>query len=333
MRDTTAEALLALTPDEAHLLFPGDAEWIARRFRALARDWHPDRNRAPGATAVFAHIAALHEAAIARRVGSERRFNTSDGRTFRLRWRRRHGGPLSEILVGDRFVAHVVPRDLDDLAARAAVFRPRFADDGMRAEMARCLPRPVAALETAEGRVFVERKRSDALLLADLAALGPVDPRHAAWIATRLVNIACWLQWSGIAHGAIGPETLLVSPARHSVALTGPFLCAGSFGTAPAALPGRTLDALPRYAAPGAVLDARLDPELVRLTLRELLGDPAGTRLAADRDFPRPFATWLLTPGQGAQADFGSWERAREASFGRRRFIPWNVDIAAVMAA
>jgi hypothetical protein len=226
-----------------------------------------------------------------------------------------------------------VPADLDDLSLRAAAFRPRFADDAMRREMARFLPRIERVLETAGGWVFIERKHADEVLLADLAALGPVDPRHAAWMATRLVNLACWLQWSGVAHGAIGPDTLLVSPVQHSVVLTGPFLCAGSFGSAPTVLPERTLDVAPGYAAAGARLDERLDPELLRLTLRELLGDPTGTRLAADPDFPKPFAGWLLAPAPSAQADFAVWERAREASFGPRRFVPWKVDIAAMMAA
>jgi len=333
MLNTSAEAILSITPVRARQLFPGDAEAVARRFRELALTWHPDRNGSPEATSVFAHITTLHAAATAKPVIEERIFETVKGRQYRLRWRRRHVGPLGEILVGDSFIAHIVPPELDDLSLRAAAFRPRFADDAMRREMARFLPRGETMLETAKGWVFIERKNADEVLLADLARLAPVDPRHAAWIATRLVNLACWLQWSGVAHGAIGPETLLVSPAQHSVALTGPFLCAGRFGSAPSVLPERTLDVAPRYTAPDACFDERLDPELVRLTLRELLGDPAGTRLAADPDFPKPFAAWLLTPAPCAHADFAAWERAREASFGRRRFMPWKVDIAAMMAA
>lgn len=333
MRNTSAEAILSMTPAQARLLFPGDPDAIARRFRELALAWHPDRNAAPEATRVFAHITTLHATATQKPALEERVFETIKGRQFRLRWRRRHVSPLGEILIGDTFIAHIVPADLDDLSLRAAAFRPRFADDAMRREIARFLPRTETVLETADGRVFIERKDSDQALLADLARLGPVDPRHAAWIATRLVNLACWLQWSGVAHGAIGPETLLVSPSQHSVALTGPFLCAGGFGTAPSALPERTLDAAPRYAVADARLDERLDPELVRLTLRELLDDPVGTQLVADPDFPKPFAGWLLTPAPCAHADFAAWERAREASFGARRFVPWDVDIAAMMAA
>lgn len=331
--DQCAEQLLALTPIQARTLFAGDADAVAARFRELARIWHPDRNRASGAVSVFAHLVDLHE--VARRADAplaEEVFRTVDGRSFRLRWRARRAGDLGEMVIGDHVIGHVVPADLDVLSRAADEWQPPFADPGMQVEMARSLPRRVATLLTAEGRVFVERKQPGEVLLRDLMRLGPVHPRQAAWMATRLVNIACWLQWAGIAHGAIGPDTLLVSPADHSLALTGPFLCAGRFGTAPTVLPERTLAWAPRYASQGAVLDKRLDPELVRLTLRELLGDAAGTRLASDPTFPKPFAHWLLMPtGEGARSDFPAWEYARDASFGPRRFVRWDVDTAALM--
>jgi hypothetical protein len=333
----TADELLAVAPYDARRLFPGTAADVAARFRQLALAWHPDRNAARNAAAVFAHISALHrvaEQSLADDGPAQTLFETIDGRQFRLGWRVRHVTDYGEILIGDRHIAQIVPKDLSDLAKRADDFRPRFADDEMKAEMSRALPDRIATLDTAEGHVFVESKAPDQILMRDLLRLGPIDPRHVAWMATRLVNIACWLQWAGVAHGAIGPETLLVSPANHSVALTGPFLCAGPFGSPPAALPERTLACAPRYAASGAVLDERLDPDMVRLTLRELLGDPAGVRLTSDPDFSKPFASWLMVPPEdGARSDFAAWERARDASFGARRFVNWDVDIAALMAA
>lgn len=335
---TDAAALTALKPADARALFPGDRSAVAARFKELAKIWHPDRNRTARAAGVFAHVSGLHDRAVrileGAPAGQERMFRTRDGRSFRLRWAARHVTDLGEVLVGDRHVVHVVPADLDDLSARAASWTPAYADPEMRTEMERFLPGVRSVLDTVEGRVFVESKTPDQVLLRNLMKTGPVDPRHAAWMTTRLVNLACWLQWSGIVHGAIGPDTLLVSPEFHSVSITGPFLCSRPFGEDLDALPERTLRAAPRYAAAGAVADARLDPELVRQTVREVLGDPAGTSLAADPDFPKPFANWLLMPAAtGAQDDFLSWEAARDASFGPRRFVKWDFDPAAAMAA
>lgn len=336
---TDADTLIALRSDQARILFPGDRAAVATRYKAISKRWHPDVSGEPRASEVFARISELH--AIALRIvdggvsaGNERTFRTVDGRAFRLRWAVRHETDFGEVLVGERHIAHVVPRDLDDLSGRAAKWTPNFADAEMRREMERFLPHTRSILETADGRVFVESKTPDQVLLRDLLKSAPIDPRHAAWMTTRLVNLACWLQWSGIVHGALGPDTLLVSPEFHSVSITGPLLCGRSFGLPLDALPERTLHAAPRYAADGTKADARLDPELVRQTVREVLGDAAGTSLAADPDFPKPFANWLLMPAAtGAQDDFLSWEAARDASFGPRRFVKWDFDPAAAMAA
>lgn len=332
MTDMTAAGILALRPVQARVLFPGSDTEVASRFKALAKAWHPDTN--PGVDpAVFAHVVELHSALRKSAVSSERIFRTLDGRSFRFAYLVRHVTDFGEVLVGRTRIAHVVPAHLRDLAERADAFRPVFADDAMRTEMERFLPHRSMTLETADGTVFVEEKTPDQILMRDLMALVPFDPRHAAWIATRLVNLACWLQWSKIAHGALGPDTLLVSPEFHSVSITGPFLSARSLGSVPFALPERTLSVSPRYSVEGTPADERLDPELVRATVRECLGDPAGTRLAADTEFPKPFANWLLMPAKDARSDFLAWEQARDASFGARRFIHWDVDPAALMAA
>lgn len=335
MKDLSASEILAIRPVQARLLFPGPVPAIKAKFKALAKRWHPDSGSAGDAN-VFAHIVDLHTIAIASPEGktAAREFASSDGRKFRFKYNRSHRGDFGEILIGKNFIVHVVPADLHDLALAARDFTPCFADDEMRDEMERFLPRPTIVFETPTAEtIFVERKSVNEILLRDLFALAPFDPRHAAWMTTRLINIASWLDWRGIAHGAIGPDTLLVSPADHSIALTGPFLCHSDFGSAPRVLPARTLDMMPRYNF-DALSDNRMDPELVRLTIRESLGDAAGTALRADKEFPKPFADWLLMPAvDGARADFPAWERARDASFGSRRFIHWDVDTAALMAA
>ena len=196
MIEMTATEMLALTPIQARILFPGDEAAVSKRFRALARQWHPDRNREANAATVFAHIADLHEAAkrVSAPVVRGREFRTRDGRAFRFSYQTAHVTDFGETLVGRDNIVHVVPADLSDLAARADAFRPRFADDSMKEEMERFLPHRHRTLDTAEGMVFVETKTPDQVLLRDLLRVAPFDPRHAAWMATRLVNIACWLQ-------------------------------------------------------------------------------------------------------------------------------------------
>lgn len=300
-------------------------------FRLLARAWHPDLNPSPEAGRVFRHLVALREAAEAaagRPSGPARTFRRQGGGAFEMRHLAARGADVGEILVGSGSIAYVVEDAYADLMDRASAFAPRFADAAMRGEMERLLPDPVRVEHVLEGRVAAYRRTADQLLLRDLVGhLGGALPAvHAAWLASGLMNLCCWLGWSGLSHGWIGPDTVLVSPRHHSVALTGPFLFATPLGKRPEALPERTLDAVPRAGAPGEPAGAGTDLELARLTVRESLGDPAGTRLLSEGRIPRSFALWLLSaPADEARADYASWETAREAAFGRRRFVDLKV--------
>jgi len=76
-----------------------------------------------------------------------------------------------------------------------------------------------------------------------------------------------------------------------------------------------------------------IDLELVRMTGRECLGDPSGGLLVRDRAIPEAITNWLvLPPARDAFADFGSWESTLKKAYGRRRYVPWDVEPAAVYA-
>ena len=333
-----ASDILSTPPSGARSLFEG-LGGTAAGFRRLARDWHPDVNRSPRAAEVFAHLMALRTAA---EVGTRpardavRSLRGTDGRTFEMRHLRARTFDAGEILVGRTSLAYLVAPDFDDLAEAAAKRRPAFADAAMRREMERFLPAALGAQETTSGRVLTYARAPGQVLLADLVAHlgGTVEPVHAAWITSGLMNLCCWLGWAGLSHGWIGPETVLVSPSEHTVSLTGPFLFAARIGARPAALPERTLSALPRCALPGAEADARVDLELARLTVREALGDPGGGKLLAGKAVPRDFALWLSAPPAAAAAgDYAGWERARQRAFGPRRFVEMKVSPVDVYGA
>lgn len=334
MEALSAPEILKLKRSDARALFGSDPNTVSRNFKLLAKKWHPDLN--PGAdSSVFPHIVMLHEAAkiVSRSFpGNEKIVTSIGGKSFRLSFLTEHKTDFGHVLTGKRKIFHIIARDCADLADHARLFVPKFANDAMEREFLRFLPKPVNFVELKDGFLFVEEKTEDQVLLSDLVKLAPLDPKHVAWMATRLVNIAAWLEWNGIAHGAIGPESLLVSPEFHSVALTGPFMVWEKFGEAFRALPSRTLDICPRYAIDGVSADSRVDLELVKAALREVLGDINGSSFAFDPDFPKPFANWLMLPSsRGAREEFTTWENVRDASFGPPRFVKWDISPIDVM--
>lgn len=335
----TADRILATPPHKAAELLP-DAKDLRRALVKLAARWHPDSCADPRASDVFAHILSMRDHA---RGGSKPTtaagvgFRTAEGRGFRLSPLSRTPVDQGEVLLCQnslmtRFEAGCIDLAEAELAAAA---RFRFADDKMRSQMAPFIPKIIKKLDLDDGGAIVAARRDpEEILLSDmLNRSGPMPPVHAAWLCSGLMNIAAWLGYCELVHGAIGPETILVDPAKHSVRLAAGWGFASPAGTRPAALPGRTLDLLPRLAIKGEAVDSRTDLELVRQTVREALGDPRGSAGPISA-LPAPISGWLsLPPAASAAEDYAAWQRALEAGWGKRRFVDYPVRAADVYAA
>ena len=332
----TADTILATPPHKAADLLPGVKD-LRRALVKLAARWHPDRCPDPRAADVFAHVLSMRDraaggskASIPAGVG----FRTSEGRRFRLSPLSRRAVDQGEVMLCPNSLMTRFDAGCMDLAEAelAAPDRFRFADEKMRNQMAPFVPRIIKKLDLDDGGAMVVAQRDpEEILLSDLLdRSGPMPPVHAAWLCSGLMNIAAWLGYCGLVHGAIAPDTLLVDPAKHSVRLAAGWAFANPAGARPTALPGRTLDLLPRLAIKGETVDGRTDLELVRQTVREALGDPRGSAGPISA-LPAPISGWLsLPPAASAAEDYAAWQRALEAGWGKRRFVDYPVRAADV---
>jgi len=341
--DRTAGDILGIPETSPQVLFPGDEQAITKAYRKLVMRWHPDRCGDPKANDVIGHLGKLKAAAL-RMIGAvkaparTREFRAADGKLFRFRYNSSHRIDVGEVIVGDASVAYVFERDFTDIAdaEQTRVAAIEYADPRMRKEMERFLPSLKKEVRQQDATVLVYSKTPDQFLLVDLIRHcgGRIDPVHAAWIVSGLENIVAYLGWAGISHGAIDATNVLVSPQYHSVALVGGWGFATPMGERPKALPGRTLSALPRMTVAGTPSDPTVDLELVRMTGRECLGDASGGLLVLDKAVPAAMTSWLIMPpSKDAFADYRSWEETLAKAYGKRRFVQWDVEPAAVYAA
>jgi hypothetical protein len=350
MRDIsslTAKTLLSIHSPER--LFSNSLPQAKQEYRTLACQWHPDRRKEEFAPAVFAHIVQLYRLAQTKlldgswdepceKIEAETpgivKFRDSDNGSVRsiecLSVRRFE---LGVMYVGSHSVAFEVRREFDDLFrnGRRAIHSLLFPDREMAAEMSRCLPEIIGSFNTAFSKVLVLRKTPDQILLADIISHygGKVEPfEHAGWILNVLLNIACYLQWSGLSHNAIGPETFFVSPLRHSGMLLGGWWYATKEGQALTAVPDRSLGFIPPDIIADKRANARADLELIRLTGRELLGDASGFHLTFDSAAPPALVDWLQLPSAGsAVEDYQTFKhRVLPKCFGAPRFIDMKLE-------
>lgn len=337
-----AHALLAIPAAEPERLFSGDPMTARAEYLRLAGRWHPDRNPDRLAHQVFQRITQLYRLALEKLRNGDWRVPgrlalRNGGVPQELHYLRRHDFELGALYIAREAAAFVVvPEHADLLAAATRRFASfRFAGHGMQREASLYLPKLAGVCEAQDGRALVLEKAPDLVLLRDLLDRlgGRLPPRHVAWVLSSLLNIACYFQYAGLTHNAIGPDTYFVSPEGHSGALLGGWWYAQRWGRTMRVLPCRSAGLLPPDIAAAKRADPRLDLELIRATGRELLGDAGGARLRNDPDIPRPLVDWLRQPSAGSAIDdYELWHDVLKASFGARRFVELGITARDVYA-
>ena len=330
----SAAALLAIPADRPERLFQGRHDEIREVYRQLAMRWHPDRAGDADAQSVFQHIQRLYRQAgerIARGAWTcpgTSTFDALDGRRYEMHYLRRHRFELGIMYVAGSVLAFEIDLTHADLVYRAerSIAGLRYADAGMRAQIAPHLPAYpfTAAFQTASAYVIVMRKAPGLLLLRDVLdhAGGRLDARHVAWVVSSLLNLCCYLQYAGLAHNALSPDTCFLAPRDHSVSILGGWWYAARVGERLAAAPAGTLAWGPHDLGETGLADPRTDLELVRAIGRELLGDVSGTRLARENAAKQAMINWLRLPASDNPIEeYRTWRtRVLHDSFGARRF-------------
>jgi hypothetical protein len=338
----TSDDILSIPVLEPERLF-GTPDAVHDVYRALARRWHPD---VPGGSSdVFAHIGSLLERA--KHLVDAGIWHTpglyefaANGKQYRVRYLRVYDFELGRVLLGKTRITYLIGKDFADLAASArkvieGLKMPSHpdADQSMR----RYLPKIAAYHDIGSDVILSIEKPADLIRLRDLLDHlgGKIEAKHVAWIMSRMLNHASYLEWAKLSHNDLSLDSLFVCPKDHIVCLLGGWWYATSVGTSlkGALLPARTITYGPSELISKKLASARTDGELARLTARELLGDASGTRLALDRDLPKPMVDWLRMSGTSAITDYAQWrEKILPASFGPRKFVRMDVDAKDVYA-
>ena len=336
--DLNAEQILNMGLRDASKIFSGDEKADKKSFRTLAARWHPDHCQDPKAADVFAKLVTLRDAARGEPAMLVTRyiFTKADGRRQAMRTLSKHETDIGTLLVGPISVAQIFDADLLDIAE--AELRNlsgfKFADTKMEDQMRKFLPRNKSRVDLVDGKTLITHSRQNGeVLLADLlSGDGPMEPVHAAWLCSGLMNIAAWLTWAGKVHCAIGPDTVMVDPKTHAVRLVAGWGFATGVGTRPVLLPNRSLQIAPQMAVKDMTADPSLDLELIRRTTCEAMGAASLSQLSG-LGLPEPIRNWLmLPPGKDGIADYSKWQKALTDAWGVRRFAKYTGNGAGVYA-
>ena len=330
MTTLTEAQILAISVPE--LMFTGEIATAKAEYRKLASKWHTDTN--PGVNPkVISHINMLYDLAVKKLTSGDWvipglfQFETVQGKKFQLKYRRKHDIDLGEMYVGDNFVVFSVFKTDSDLVetAKKIINEFQYPNDKMRDEMSRFLPSVHDCHETSDRHVLLVKKTSDVFLLRDVIDHfgGKLDPKHAAWVISRLYNLACYLKFSGLVHCGISPMSVFISPKYHSGLLLGDWWYTTKVKQQMVALPSTTIILLTDSELKAKEAKFSFDLEAIRAIGREMLGDRHGSKLLMDKSLPKALVAWARSPATGdAFKEYDYWQSTvLIESFGKRKFV------------
>lgn len=332
----SAAQILAIPLSSPEMLF-SEPTSVKDEHRQLAKRWHPDMNADAAAPAVIAHINVLAEAADEKvKIGQwERPFELEltrkrDKARIKVRYKRKIPFELGQSYYNATKLVYVLDKQFNDLfdAGNQAIANFSFPSDRIKKEMDKYLPSRRDRFETSAGEcVLVVDKTDDAFLLRDVQAAlgGKIDPKHVAWIMSASLNIACYLEVTGITHNGISADSLFVSPKFHSIMIYGGWWYSAPVGSKLAAVPTFSHRIAPPDILRAKKADPRIDLACIRAMGRELLGDITGMTLLG-KGVPKPMVDFLRQPSSSsARKDYAAWSQVLEASFGPRRFTELDI--------
>lgn len=313
-----AAQILCKLPAE---LFPGAPYAINKRFRELAKLWHPDHNKSPEAPKVFEHLTRSKDYLL-NGAGKSVVLHQGD-QGIRYGYLSEHRLENIKVLSGATTISYLLTGQMQVWGRTAVKRKWEFHDDKQRAEMMRWLPEHHKLIEASEGMLVSYRRPHGDVLLSDLVDYHErihtrIPPQAVMWMVSGLLNIASYMEISGTAHGAFREEFIVVNLDDHEVRLEGPPLFACKFGTRPVYALSNTLRDWPilrtkHYVVP----DSRMDLTLIRSLVMRLLGHKVARTLREDKEIPAGLVQWVLSPPpRNAVDDYVAWEDSR----GKRAF-------------
>lgn len=331
----SAKKILSIPDDEPGMLFSSASE-AKNEYKALVKIWHPDLNKDPNSTDVFAKIGQLlgkaelwAEAGIWM-VPGELVLKGKDGKSRVLRYKIKKDIDVGTLYYGPTVVAFVVHKALKEHFDNGvkAIKSFKYADKEMEKEFSRQLPKYKSHFELEDGRfVLVLEKTPDVLLLSDVLEQqgGKLDPRHAAWIGSRLHGLVCYFKWAGISHNGLTSDAVFVSPEFHSIIPLGGWWFSKKFGEKLKVVPKAIHSILPSSVVTNKIADDKVDRICLRALVREVAGDRFGITLK-EKGVPKAMETYLRSPlGEDAFKENSTWYKILEESFGPRKFTVLDI--------
>jgi len=188
-------------------------------------------------------------------------------------------------------VIYIFPKHKTDLFDKSIsnVAKITYPQADMKS-LSKCVPQTKGKYRLADGSILLAVSKDEGLY--PLPLFGNIKWEDAAWIVSRLENIACLMEYNDVVHGGINPETIFINPKTHEAALLGGWW---------------KMSKMSAYNRSSDLKD-------IRSTAKKLIGNEFN-------DIPDMFKEFIsMVPINDAFKDFERWDEVIEKGLGGRHF-------------
>lgn len=327
--------ILEIKETSPEKLFFGESENDLKViYRKLSALWHPDKhiNDGKDTSKVFVHIKNLYESALKKLengtlgLGLSIKFLGDDGKEFILKYQIEKLFELGKYYIANEYVVWCFEKEYENNAKEGIrkIDSLRFADDKMKKEFSKYIPKVIKVINTKEYFVVVMQKEKGFLNLQDvLNHYGSMDSKHVAWVMSTMYNLACFLKYNNLMQGGISIENYFINPENHEGYVIGGWWYSKHFGEKLEMLSTTAVDVAPVSLINKKKAEEGLDLEMIKLVGRTLLGDATGVYLSKNPNIHKRMILWLREATLGNSfKEYEVWmKEILKDSFGARRFI------------
>lgn len=339
INNLTEEEILSVKVEKPEIIFlANDEAGLKNIYRKLSALWHPDKHITDKKDTgqIFVHIKLLYESALKKLgdgtlgKGLTVSFKTKDDKQFIFKYQRERDFELGKCYITNEYVAWCFLPEYKKNAQEGLerIKRLKFADDKMKKEFSKYVPKIDKILETSEYFIIVMKKEKEFLNLKDVFEYHvKMEPKHMAWVLSTMYNIGCFLKYNGVMHGGITLENYFINPSNHEGYVLGGWWYSKNFGEKIEMLSEVAVDVAPVSLLNSKKAQEGLDLEMIKLAGRIMLGDSTGVYLNKNKALPKRLISWLRDASMGnAFKDYEIWMKdILQESFGVRRFIKMEV--------
>lgn len=306
-------------------LFENDIAKTKKKYRDLAKQFHPDTSNHKDSALIFEKIHIFYEEA-EKAIMSDNwvEKNTlilkSHDKRYKIKYLKQDSFELGLKYYSTNNVVYVLNKEHKKYYDNAIkILRNlKYSSKDMEKEFKRYVPEIKANFQCIDGRyVLVFAKSKGDYSLKDVKTNYDLSARHLTWIVSRLSNIACFLKYNGIVHNGISIENCLICPEFHTVLLYGGWWYATKEGDTMIGTQKSIYDIMPVKDKTEKIANTKTDLESIKLLGRQYYC----------KDTPKEILKWFdKASGDDSYEEYNDWYKTVDMAYGVRKFIPLTID-------